>query len=742
MIKQAMLLAASAALMFAQHPMDAYNVVWNSPGKDSSGSMPLGNGDVGLNVWTEENGDILFYVAKSDAWSENGQLLKLGRVRLRLNPNPFAGSQQFRQTLNIRTGEVTIQGGNPGSQAKIAIWVDAMNPVIRVETDLEKAADLQVMYERWRNQPRVLEGAELDSAYGMDGGPEPLRSMGDTIALDVEDSIVWYHRNPKSPVTNILKHQGLLEAMASMGDPLANHTFGALIHGEGLSRTNATTLRTKAPARQHAIQVFAHSKAAGSTEEWLLQLRNLVSRISSMKIEDRRSAHEKYWSDFWDRSYIRITGGPNAQAVSQAYALQRFLNACAGRGALPIKANGSLFTVDAKVDDMSYDADFRPRGGAYWLRSTSLVYWPMLASGDSDLMQPFFNMYRDALPVAQRRVKAYFNHDGAYFPEIMYSWGSYTNADYGWNREGKVPSFVQNAAIRSDFTSNLELLAMGLDYADYFPADRLFAKQMLAPLADSLLVFFDSRFERDPNGKIRITPAQALGAYHEAVNPLPDIAGIRYVANRVLAEKIPVTKAGQNAAKRLLQQLPELPVRDVAGKKVLVPAEKVFGEPKTTDNPELHAVFPFRLFGVEKQDLETGKATFDARKNKRTGGMQTDAIQAAHLGLASVARQYVVESFTAKPAARFPAFWGPNDGSTPDQTHGAVASMALQSMLLQAEGDRIFLAPAWPKDWDVEFKLSAPQGTVVEGTIKAGTIERVKTTPDKRQSDISRMELQ
>src|SRR5687767_1997225 len=135
---------------------------------------------------------------------------------------------------------------------------------------------------------------------------------------------------------------------------------------------------------------------------------------------------------------------------------------------------------------------------------------------------------------------------------------------------------------------------MGLDYADYFPADRLFAKQMLAPLADSLLVFFDSRFERDPNGKIRITPAQALGAYHEAVNPLPDIAGIRYVANRVLAEKIPVTKAGQNAAKRLLQQLPELPVRDVAGKKVLVPAEKVFGEPKTTDNPELHAVFPFR----------------------------------------------------------------------------------------------------------------------------------------------------
>lgn len=51
-------------------PVDAYNVVWTSPSQDSSGSMPLGNGEVGVNLWVEPDGDLLFYIARTDAWDE------------------------------------------------------------------------------------------------------------------------------------------------------------------------------------------------------------------------------------------------------------------------------------------------------------------------------------------------------------------------------------------------------------------------------------------------------------------------------------------------------------------------------------------------------------------------------------------------------------------------------------------------------------------------------------------------
>lgn len=743
MMRRFLLLALLAtAASFGQHPTDAYNVVWTSPSKDSSGSMPVGNGDTGLNVWVEESGDVVFYIGKSDAWSETARLLKLGRVRLRLNPNPFSAAQPFKQTLNLKTGEILIEGGKPGGEAKIAIWVDANNPVIRVEADTQKPTEIQAIYERWRDQVRVLDGEETHSAYGLEGGPEPIQSLGDTIHLDSPDSVVWYHRNTKSSWPGTLKHQGLTEVASALVDPIQNRTFGAALRGDGFSRMNATTLRSKEPAQKQALSLYVLTAITGSSEDWVREVQNLAARLGAIRIEDRRAAHEKYWNDFWDRSYIRITGGPNAQAVTQGYLLQRFLNACAGRGAYPIKFNGSIFNVDAKVKDFSYDADYRRWGGPYWFQNTRLIYWPMLASGDSDLMQPFFNMYRDAMLLAQRRTKTYFNHEGVFFPETMYFWGAYANSNYGWNRQGKAAGWVENTFIRNYFTGNLELLALGLDYAEYFPQDKQFVRSLLAPLAESILVFFDQHYERDPEGHIRFTPSQSLETWQEAVNPTPDIAGLKYVLARIAADKIPLGKAGQNAAKRLTQQLPEIPTKDVAGKKVVAPAERVFGESKNTENPELYAVFPFRLYGVEKPDLEIGRDTFNARKHKKSGGWQQDAIQAAHLGLANIARQYVVENFSSKSEQRFPAFWGPNFDWLPDQTHGNAASMALQSMLVQADGNRILVGPAWPKDWDAEFKLYAPNNTVVEGVFKDGKLERLKVSPDKRASDVVRIDPQ
>ena len=57
-----------------------YNVVWDTPGQNAAGSMPIGNGEMGLNLWVEEDGALLFYVSRTDAWSEICRLLKLGRI--------------------------------------------------------------------------------------------------------------------------------------------------------------------------------------------------------------------------------------------------------------------------------------------------------------------------------------------------------------------------------------------------------------------------------------------------------------------------------------------------------------------------------------------------------------------------------------------------------------------------------------------------------------------------------------
>jgi alpha-L-fucosidase 2 len=70
--------------------MEQYNVVWDSPSEDHNGSMPIGNGDLAANVWVEPSGDLVFYISKSDAWSAGQELLKLGRVRIKMDP-PLVG---------------------------------------------------------------------------------------------------------------------------------------------------------------------------------------------------------------------------------------------------------------------------------------------------------------------------------------------------------------------------------------------------------------------------------------------------------------------------------------------------------------------------------------------------------------------------------------------------------------------------------------------------------------------------
>ena len=54
----------------------------------------------------------------------------------------------------------------------------------------------------------------------------------------------------------------------------------------------------------------------------------------------------------------------------------------------------------------------------------------------------------------------------------------------------------------------------------------------------------------------------------------------------------------------------------------------------------------------------------------------------------------------------------------------------------QLEVVQIYLFPAWPKNWDVEFKLWAPERTIVEGIYKGGKLESIIVTPESRAEDV------
>ena len=56
--------------------LEAYNVVWDAPSKNSSESMPCGGGDIGLNVRVEGDGKVLFYMQRSGSLAETNESLR------------------------------------------------------------------------------------------------------------------------------------------------------------------------------------------------------------------------------------------------------------------------------------------------------------------------------------------------------------------------------------------------------------------------------------------------------------------------------------------------------------------------------------------------------------------------------------------------------------------------------------------------------------------------------------------
>ena len=175
----------------AQTELDNYNITWTTQSKNSSESMPCGGGDIGLNVWVE-NGDLFFYIARSGTFDENNTLLKLGRVRIKLSPNPFEGNS-FHQQLNLKDGNVTIKASNGKLTSEILFWVDVFRPVVHVEIKSSSPVTTEANYETWRYKDRLSSGrSNNENSYKW--APQKVTTFKDEISFLV-NGVQFYHRN-------------------------------------------------------------------------------------------------------------------------------------------------------------------------------------------------------------------------------------------------------------------------------------------------------------------------------------------------------------------------------------------------------------------------------------------------------------------------------------------------------------------------------------------------------------------
>lgn len=757
----------------AQKPFVPADYIWTSPSRNSSESMPCGGGDIGLNIWTE-NGDIMLYLAKSGTFDEANTLLKMGRIRLHFNNYKLDESEGFRQILKTYDGYVLITSGS----LKVKIWVDALNShAVSVEASDKKSIDATLTYENWRYRDleiRKGEGHQGSYKWVMN---KQTHTFADSIGLKGKNRLEVYHRNRQQTVFDTsVSLQKLDGSKSNLANPVGGNVSSAIILLDGMNFTGETADGTYqgTPFRGWKARSIAGKKSVAA-RIWL----SAGSEKNDVPAKtDHRKAFDntvKWWHAFWQRSYIDIQGeGAN---LSRNYTLFRYMLGCNSDSKWPTKFNGGLFTFDPALvtDKYPFSPDFRLwGGGTFTAQNQRLVYWPMLKNGDFDLLKPQLDTYLYMYQNAKERCKAYWNHPGACFAEQIENYGLPNPAEYGFKHPQSLDAGVEfNAWLEYEWDTVLEFVSMALEANRYSDIDISKYEDWMV----DAVRFFDEHYrylalsrgrkELNADGKIIIFPGSGCETYKMAYNPSSTVAGLRVVSSQ-LAEyfgrkygdannpmegltadertkalkKLPARLEGADLVryfKGLLSRLPDIPYREIDGKKTIAPAV-VWERVQNVETPQLYPVFPWRVYGIGCSDdslsvaLNTYKLDPDALKFRTSKGWKQDAIWAACLGLTDEVKQLVTEKLSDGPY-RFPAFWGPGYDWSPDHNWGGSGMIALQEMLVQERGGKIILFPSCPPKWNVRFKMHLSGNTIVEASLKDGKAE-YSVSPKNRENDV------
>ena len=748
----------------AQANVSQYNEVWNTPSDNSFGSMPLGNGDVGLNVWMEKNGDLLFYISKVNAYDANHILPKLGKIRVSMQP--AINTKTFKQTLNLIDASVIIEVAD----VSLKVWVDANNPIINVESKSKTSRTVSIALEPLRKLKPFSDSLPLKGTVG--------------VVFNEINKLVWCYRNLSSAWANNFKSQNTPEMVAKTQDPILYRTSGCVLDAAGFVNESTTVLHSKEAVSSFDCRIKVNSSQPLTLYKWL--------EDAKLSIVSEWDKHKFYWESFWKRSYINITtdtkgnfnldqcrytqfqqgakayeghkeinAAKNVFQISKRYALERFCEAAASRGEVPPPYNGSIFTMDMPVGFKGFKELPKVKGItpderdwaflSFMWQNTRHPYWAMDTRGDYETLKPGMQFVKDGLEICKDHCKKSFGHEGAYIMEA--SWWHNVGV-FNWNRMPPHLKYHQLATI--------ETPAIMCEYYEH-THDATFLNDVLVPCAEEFLKYYELHFpKRNKEGIMQMEGVGTAETYQGVTNPSTEMGGMKYVLNKLIT--FPIDDEHRKHFSALLRTMPMLLTHKVMGLDLLAVGEKYNAGREICETPELYSVYPFRqawlgtpnFLAMARQSFHVRNISLDGSADGQaveTGGWQASPVQAAYLGLPKEAARLVSinfnddfinwhdnvdpsKPFPNRPKARFPAFWECKMDGTPDNDHGANSTNALQSMLLQSDGKKIFLLPAWPEDWNVSFKMHAANNTFIECVYRDGKVQDLKVFPEERSKDI------
>jgi len=261
--------------------LDQYNVTWTSQSTNSGDSMPVSGGDIGLNVWVEGN-ELLVYMGRAGYRDENGALLRAGRVRVQLTPNPFIHGS-FRQELKLRKGCVLVSGVlADGTPVATKVWTEVARPIVHLDIHSDKPITAAATYESWRTEDIELpnDGSKHDRRgmcmINYDAYPGKVFLRKDQIRAGNE-LVRFHHRvdNTRDAFNFQVKQQGLESVREQLVNPFKSLVWGGALVGDKFALAGETNYGFSVAHRLENHNSFSGT-TGGCTQSFALVEKALI----------------------------------------------------------------------------------------------------------------------------------------------------------------------------------------------------------------------------------------------------------------------------------------------------------------------------------------------------------------------------------------------------------------------------------------------------------------------------------
>lgn len=743
-------------------PCDCEIMVLETPVACSVEGHPIGNGRIGTMVWMTP-GAIEFQINRVDVFAVNrdtcGKRFGAGgwkaesntdygggcaRVSVGLGGEPFRAGPHFKQRLSLADARCEVCG----EAVRASCWVAAEDDVLVVEITDEREAPqpIEVKLAMWR-EPEVKTGAHT-AAY------------------------LWSQSDGHIEVMQTFREAEYFCASAiAVASP---GTEARVLVGDAKSR-----ILRLAPARgSRTILIAGAASMAEDADVGSAVARILAGLAAPGALAAAEARHAAWWRGFRERTYVRIKS-PDGRGEQAARDRELFLYhmAATSRGAFPPKWNGSIFLTDG---------DKRDWGAQFWLWTTEMLYWPLLASDASDLAEPFFEIYRSALPAMTIAARQRWNANGLFLPEVMPFDGPTELsedlvAEYraiflnGRANTGISPPLAAACAYDQHLSTLLyaadkhpgayswasHLASSGAELAVHawwryrYTGDVAWLRSHAYPLLLGAAEFYRSYCRKGEEGRWHIHGTNAHEDFWGVTDGIMDLAAIRgTVPLAIRAAEILETDARLRAQwQGFLEELAPYPLgadpraKGLAGGALADDAWAAgyLGAVNGSHNSEdvqLTPIFPFEDWTMETRDpaMEAvARRTLALAPRHRavmTGAKLPTAIRSPVAAVRAGRGEELPEILDQYRAAFKPLANGFSlfEQITPGyQAHSiehlGLLTMILQEALLQSVAPRpgepeiINVFPAWPKAWDASFRLLARGGFLVAASRVAGNVE-------------------